>query len=318
VTPHPDVGFVACIEAGQLEEQALLLFESIRLHAGSFSDCSLYAVSPRAGYHISPAGRRRLDELGVHFIEEILNTESPRYGSANRVVAAAHIEDTTRHEIVVALDSDTLFLREPSSFMLPADVDAAARPVDMKGVSTTGSRDPFDAYWQELCRIGGVDYDEVPWRASFVDRQPIKANYNGGLVVVRSRLGILRRCADLLFASLREGLRPRRKSHRRRTGAGWVDPETGRYWGSSQVAMSLAIWGTTRRVRELPATYNYPLHLHDRVDEAVSRDVFPNLVHAHYHWTLARDSIAQNPLFAPSGPLRTGQRAWLRSTTPID
>src|SRR5881227_86992 len=136
IEEKPDVGFIACIEGGVLEAQALLLFDSIRRYAGRFRDCSLYALSPRAGHAISTDARRRLDELGAVYVDTVLNTECPEYGSANRVAAAAHIEDTRPHEILVVLDSDTLFLREPSEFILPPEVDVAVRPVDLKGMST--------------------------------------------------------------------------------------------------------------------------------------------------------------------------------------
>ncbi len=73
----PDVGFVACIEGGVLEAQTLLLFDSIRLHTGRFRDCPLYALSPRAGHTISLNTRTKLNDLGAHYIDTILNTESP-------------------------------------------------------------------------------------------------------------------------------------------------------------------------------------------------------------------------------------------------
>src|SRR5262249_26956471 len=156
---EPDVGFVACIEGGVLEAQALLLFESIRRYTGRFKNCSLYALSPRAGHAISTEARRKLDHLGVHYSDKVLNTECPEYGSANRVAAAAHIEDTRRHEILVILDSDTLFLGEPTEFVLPPQIDVAMRPVDVKGISTTGPDDSFDAYWHDLCHCCGVNYN---------------------------------------------------------------------------------------------------------------------------------------------------------------
>src|SRR5882724_13491486 len=83
----PNVGFVACIEGGVLETQALLLFESIRQYAGRFRDCPIYALSPRAGHGISQNARSNLDKLGVHHIDAILNTECSEYGPANRVAA---------------------------------------------------------------------------------------------------------------------------------------------------------------------------------------------------------------------------------------
>jgi hypothetical protein len=118
---------------------------------------------------------------------------------ANRVIAPAHIEDTRRHDILVILDSDTLFLREPCEFILPPHIDVAVRPVDVKGTSSGGPK----------------------------------------------------------------------------AGAGWVEPAAGKLWGSSQAALSLAIWSTSRRVRELPPTYNYPLHLHDQIDPVFAPVHFP-------------------------------------------
>ncbi len=313
----PDIGFVACIEGGVLEAQALLLFESIRLHTGRFGNCSLYALSPRAGHAISQVARKRLDDLEVHYTDTVLNTECPEYGSANRVAAAAHIEERRKHDILVILDSDTLFLGEPCEFTLPPQIDVAVRPVDVKGISTVGHHDPFDTYWRNLCHCCGVDYDEIPANESFVDGQPIKANYNGGLVVVRGNLNILRRWADFFFKSIRQNLRPPSDNLPLRAGAGWVEPAARRLWGSNQAALSLAIWSTTRRVRELPPTYNYPLHLHSQIDPSLARSIFPKLLHVHYHWLLAKDALPANPLFLRGGPLSANQRKWLRSATPI-
>jgi len=233
------------------------------------------------------------------------------------VAAAAHIEETRGHDILVILDSDTLFLREPSEVLLPPHVDVAVRPVDVKGMSTAGPTDPFDTYWHDLCRCGGVDYEEIPWSESFVDRRRIKANYNGGLVVARGGLGIMRRWANIFFASVRQNLRPWSEARSFRSGAGWVESSGSRLWGSNQAALSLAIWSTSRRVQELAPTYNYPLHLHDQIDLAVARAVFPHLVHVHYHWLFAH-ALSGNPLFLSWGPLSPAQRDWLRSATPIN
>src|SRR5216684_669995 len=114
----PNVGFVACIEGGVLEAQALLLFESIRQYAGRFRNCPIYALSPRSGHAISESARYKLDTLMVTYIDEVLNTECREYGSANRVAAAAYIEKSFPHEILVILDSDTFFLREPDRIFL--------------------------------------------------------------------------------------------------------------------------------------------------------------------------------------------------------
>jgi hypothetical protein len=214
----------------------------------------------------------------------------------------------------VVLDSDTIFLREPAEFLLPPDIDVAVRPEDLKGMSTTGPSDPCDQYWQDLCRCCGVDYHQIPWKESFVDHERVKADYNGGLVVVRSELGILRRWADFFFRSIRKGLKPHTNKNPFRTGTGWIKPAAANLWGSNQAALSLAIWSSSRRVHELPPTYNYPLHLHDHIDAKLVYQVFPQLVHVHYHWLLAPDARPSNPLFRRRGPLSRAQKAWLRAT----
>ena len=307
---RPDVGFVACIERGVLEQQALLLFESIRAYTGRFRDCAIYALSPRAGYGISENTRHKLEELGVNYIDAVLNTECLDYGPANRVAAAAYVEQKHPHEILVILDSDTLFLREPNEILLRPDVDVAVRPHAVKGICTNGPTDPFDGYWHDLCRCCGVDYDQIPWTESFADQSRIKASYNAGLVIVRGRLGIMQRWADFFFASVRQQLVPHPQGRRIRAGAGWVDPSTGRMWGSNQAALSLAIWSSTRQVQELEPTYNYSLLVHDRVRQELRDRIFPHLVHVHYHWLLQEDA-SKNPLFDVSGPLSSEQRAWL-------
>lgn len=310
---RPDLGFVACIESGVLEAQTLLLFESIRLHAGRFGECALYALSPRPGHAISPGTRRRLEELGAVHVDAALNTECPEYGPANRVAAAAYIEGSEAHELLVVVDSDSVFLREPYELALAPDVDVAARPVDAKGISTEGAADSFEPYWRDLCRLGGVEYEAIPWTTSFADRRRIKAHYNGGLVVVRRELGILRRAADLFLEAYRRGLRSGADGDAFRTGVGTVGPAAIRLWGSSQASLSVAIWGTTRRVRELPPTYNYPLHHHQHLDGSVFRD----LVHVHYHWLLEEAELAGNPLFGADSPLSAEQVEWLRAAAPL-
>jgi hypothetical protein len=317
IAEAPDVAFVACIERGVLEAQTLLLLNSTRSYAGRFRDCSFYVVSPRAKHAISRDTRRKLNELGAVYIDRILNTDCPEYGSANRVAAAAYIEEIFSHDVLVILDSDTLFLREPIELLLSPDIDVAVRPVDVKGMSTSGPPDSFDGYWRDLCRCCSVNYDAIPWRESFVEHQRIKANYNAGLVVVRSSLGILRRWADFFFRSIRNGLKPHIDSGSFRTGAGWIEPAAGNLWGSNQAALSLAIWSTTQRVRELPPTYNYPLHQHNEIDAALAQRVFPQLVHVHYHWLFAPDALPENPLFFADGPLSEPQKDWLHSATPF-
>ena len=92
-----------------------------------------------------------------------------------------------------------------------------------------------------------------------------------------------------------------------------VVSDSGKFQGTAVSSpLSLAIWSTTQRVKELEPTYNYQLTLHELIDRAQREKVFPNLVHLHYHWMLQDRSLA-NLVFETGGPLSFEQREWLSS-----
>ena len=229
--PACDLGFVLCIERGVLEEQARILIESIRWFAGRFSNCPIYAYSPRVGYDISDTARDLLQSHDVVHVTDVLNTECSEYGSANRVFAAAHAEATTQHTVLCILDTDTLFLAEPASFALADGVDVLVRPVDVKGCCTVGFGDPFDKYWRHLSDLCSVPYDRIPTLVTSVDSCTVKSSYNGGLVVVRTERGILRRWEDFFLRSVRAELTPRTSGPVFRSSTGPVPALARRWWG---------------------------------------------------------------------------------------
>src|SRR4051812_14582048 len=122
------LAFLACIERGPLEGQAVLLCRSIRRYAGRFRDAPIYAFQPRAGHDIAPATLRTLNELGVVHRGEILNRSFADYPAGNKVFACAYAEESLDHEILVFLDSDTIVTGEPEEFDLAPELDAAVRP----------------------------------------------------------------------------------------------------------------------------------------------------------------------------------------------
>ena len=256
-----------------------------------------------------------LADMNVEYVDEPLNLECQEYGSANRVVAGAHAETHTQSDFIVVLDSDTVWLAEPE---LPLDADAAVRPVDAKGSATRGPGDRYEEYWQRLADLGGTSLERLPWMHTTIGGERIRASYNGGLIVVRRSTGILRRCADLFLASVRAELRPHRG-----LGADVV-ASTGRvgkiaseYWGSNQAALSLAIWGTTERVRHYPDHYNVPLHLVAAHGEIDPRWLAHPPVHLHYHWMFGpRHQELGLELLERLG-VSSEQRGWLAGRTPL-
>lgn len=279
---HEDeIAFLICVEANRLEPQALLLCESLRRFGGRYRQAPILAVSPRPHLALGPESRARLGLLGVTCVAEPLNDTGSPYGTINRIVAGAWAEEVSPRPYLVLLDTDTVFVSEPDF----ARADAGVRPVDVKGSATGGPGDPLDGYWARLARFAGIDLARLPWITTTIDRVPIRASYNGGFTVVRRDLGILRRTREVFFASLAEELRPLAGSGLDvRASTGLVGPEASEWWGSSQAALSVALWSRTSDVHTYDERYNIPVHILAQPGRSwpLQAGVEPILLHYHF------------------------------------
>ncbi|WP_258584693.1 hypothetical protein [Mesorhizobium sp. AR02] len=201
-----DVEFVLIAEAGILEAQALLLCESIRCFAGSYSRSRITAVSPRSSRRPSPSTIDRFEQLGVDYLPIEIDSRCPQYGPSYRVHSLAHVERRTGPPVIIMLDSDAIFIAEPD-FSL-GTCSAAARPVDSKGMCTTGPGDPFDAYWRQLCVLAGVDYEHLPIVRTSVDGLAVRASYNGGLIAAKRASGLFQRTEDIFRKLVAANMKP--------------------------------------------------------------------------------------------------------------
>lgn len=137
-------------------------------------------------------------------------------------------------------------------------------------------------------------------------------------MVVRAERGILARWSDYFLAGVRRGLRTSPSAPVIRSSTGLVPAAAGRWWGSNQAALSLALWNTTRAVELLPAGYNYPLHQHAQAPEPFRAAALAHLVLVHYHFMFDADFLSANPLLRDDSPLPAARLAWLRSRIPLD
>lgn len=215
------------------------------------------------------------------YAAEPLNQTGSPYGTINRVVAGAWAEEFSQRPYLVLLDTDTVFSGEPS---FPR-ADVGVRPVDVKGSASSGPGDPRDAYWARLCGFAGIEPSRLPMLATTIDNVRIRASYNGGFTVVRRDLGILQKTREVFFASLEENLRPSAGTQLEvQASTGFVGLETSEWWGSSQAALSVAIWSKTSDVYTFDERYNIPLH--NLVEPACSWPMRPGFqpILLHYHY----------------------------------
>lgn len=276
-----DVAFLICVEANQLEQQALMLCASIRRFGGRYRNSPIVAVAPREHLWLSRESQQRLESMDVTYVALPLNATGSTYGTINRIVVGAWAEATLAQPYLVLLDTDTVFVSEPRFVM----ADFGARPVDMKGSATKGPTDPLDAYWVQLAAFADIDIERLPMLRTSIDGETIRASYNGGFTVVRRSLGILELTKRIFFAAFDLNLRPSPGTQLDvKASTGFVGSEASEWWGSSQAALSIAVWATTADVHLYDATYNIPAHA--LVDAAQPWPTVhgqpPVLVHYHY------------------------------------
>lgn len=306
-----DVQFFLIAERGILESQALLLCESVRAFGGAYAKCPITVVSPRPSRRPCRETIRRLGRLQVEHVALNLESPCPSYGPSYRILAAAYLERESRSAVLVQLDSDTIFVGEPDFGL--AGADAAARPVDVKGMSTEGEGDAFDPYWRTLCRLLEVDYEAIPWITTTVDRKTVRANFNGGLLAVRPARGLFRRTAEFFLRLVRAQHRPWAGCGTLvKSGTGMVNREGSDYWGTSQATFSLSVTSLGGVMQILPPSYNVPLHSFDLLAPLPAPPV-----HVHYHWLCSAGETDPNPLTDGRLNLAPAVRDWIRSRLPL-
>ncbi len=313
--PLATATFVLCIESNAIREQALLLCESIRRFGGRYSHAPIMAFAPRPGLGVDQATQRQLAQMDVEYVDLPLNTTCTDYAPANRVFAGAWAERHAATDFLVVIDSDTVWFGAPE---LPEGADACVRPVDFKGSATRGPGDRFEEYWARLAALAGVSLERLPMLRSTVGNESIRASYNAGLTAARRDKGIFTGCAELFAASLVAGIRPYQGTGVNIVAStGHVGEAGSEYWGSSQAAMTLAIWKATDRVLHYPDHYNVPLHLIAADGEIDPRWLRHFPVHLHYHWMFSpqhRDNALE--LMATLG-VPAEMLAWTRERTPL-
>jgi len=304
------VEFVFIAESGVLEKQAILLCESIREFGGIYAQADIKILQPREENRISHSGRVRFQSLDAHVVEMSIISPCPEYGTTYRIFACEEYERSAQADCLVFMDSDTVLLSEPDLELEKADV--AARPVDVRGMCTSGEGDPKDAYWRNLCRACGVDYDFLPLVTTTVEGIEVKASYNGGLTVVKKQAGLFAKTADFFRQSILDDLSPSPDSDPPfPTGHGMVSGKGVGLWGSAQACLSLAITALNLSVRILPPSLNFPLHYYSYLLPQIETGDIPLISHVHYHH-LFRSNPQDNPILSGQPGFPSGSVTWLR------
>jgi hypothetical protein len=272
------------IEAGYLEQQVLLLAESLRLFGGRRANMPLVAVRPRTGPRIASSTRKRLEKLEVILVEdETLSVTHAWWAMANKAAALSHVEDKARTANITWIDGDMMVLSAPGSFAPPQGYDFIARAGEAHDVASNG-RDEKDEYWRRLCSQLKLDFDAFPEIISYPDEKPIKAYWQGGLFTYRRNVRFSCKFREIYEAIL----------------DGEIASKHAGTYHTDQVSLALAVQAQGLRVAQYDPRMNFNVSPLDKVGSAklAIADVqimqyHSSLWPAEYAWT--RPFLAELP-----------------------
>jgi hypothetical protein len=289
--------FLMCVERGRLEAEGLLLVSSLRRWGGTLAEAPVYSFAPRPGHEPADSTVAELAELGVKHTSEPLNAEHPELPNCNKVYACAWAERELDQDVLVFVDSDTVFLQEPSELLLGADWLVASRPVGSRNAGSRGEGDRNESNWQRLYEAVGAT--ARPWVETVIERERIRAYFNTGLIAARREAGVYGAWRDALDGLLDSGFRLKKMR-------GQTD----------QMLFAAVVTDLHERVKILPDTYNYPLPKRIKMRTEMQALELDDLVHVHLHrW-------AHKPGFLDEvhPPLDTGSERyrWLAKRLPLE
>ncbi len=289
-----DVAFLIRVARGKLASQSVLFADALRTWGGELADAPLYAfTAPDDAPDRDTLGRLR--ELRVTHLEPALERPYRDPPVLNKVFVSAWAERELDHEVLVFVDSDTVFLDHPRELALEGRL-AAAKPVgNSRTAGSTGPGDPNEPYWQRV-------YDELgvrawPFVTTTVDRARIRAYWNTGLVAARRSAGLFGEWERALIRLFEAGCVFRKPVL------------------MEQVAWAAVIAEIHDRVLVLPDEYNYPLPKRRFLPAGVRDLELEQLVHVHYHrWGHLPGFLDQ---LEPPLDSRSERYAWLGSRLPL-
>ncbi|MCP4582759.1 MAG: hypothetical protein GY839_14205 [candidate division Zixibacteria bacterium] len=189
--------FATFVESAEQIDHIRYLAESIRKFGGQVKDAPIWLyVGDYAAIDIDEI-KQTFEPLGV----EIYTSGAPEgalwFYYAGKTFAAGVAEKMAEGlaEILVWLDDDTIFLQEPSDFLLAPEISFAYRPVMHNRSGTLYGKKPTP-FWGRIYDKLVIKSESLFEMTTPADNQKINAYFNAGLIAVRPEKGILRKWGE--------------------------------------------------------------------------------------------------------------------------
>lgn len=236
------------------ETAALLLAASIRDYGGSLAHAPICFFTPAYGEQITTVTRTKLDSLNVRLVPLKIDKEILRFPLAHYPLVAAAAESLAKGTIdfLVWLGTNTIVLQEPQAFVLPDDKNLGYRPVHHINVGSHYGT-PLNPFWTAVYEWCQVPDDHIFPMKTHVDGETIRPYFNAGCLIVRPEKGLFAAWRNTFFAIYREN---------QFQGLYQDDERYAIFMHQAVLSGIILKMFAPDEMYELPAEYNYPLHLH--------------------------------------------------------
>jgi hypothetical protein len=227
-----------------------LLNASLRANGGELAEAPLWV------FLSEPVAVPAFKDMRTYILPLEVPASVAAFPSGKKVAACAHAEDlaSARTRSLVWIDPFCLVVQPPALFKLGSDFDAAFRPVHIQNVGLPPNK-PLNAFWRRIYDVVGIE-DINSTITSFVDGKLLRTYFNSHAFAINPELRMMQRWYSL-FQLLIEDI---------------SFQSTASADESHQIFLFQAILSTLvassiepGRLRILPATYNYPYNLQDRI-----------------------------------------------------
>jgi hypothetical protein len=207
-----------------------------------------------SGKDLSPKTRSKIDELDVTLIPLEIDSESSSFPFTKHAQAAALAESESigKASILAWIAPNTLILQEPSEFILKEGISLGYRPVHHKLLGLTYD-EPLDTFWSAVYEFCNVPDNRVFAMKPQVENLIIRPYFNAGCLVVRPERSLFQSWRDMFLKVYQEPVFMKSYQKDRRYAI-----------FLHQAILSGVILSRMKinEIEELPANYNYPLHLY--------------------------------------------------------
>jgi hypothetical protein len=179
------------------ERESLLLARSLRTFGGELANHPLWLMMPQNLEQVSASTLQALEELGVQVHRFEVPEEALKFPYGCKVYAAAAAEShaSSQADILIWMDSDTIFANEPSEVILGEDISLGYRPVMLKNISSLYA-EPVNAFWDFIYERCVTPSNHIFPMLTTVDEVQIRPQFNAGMMGVRPEKKLLQTWRD--------------------------------------------------------------------------------------------------------------------------